>query len=275
VDQTCAYPVVDRKRRPASRDYVASLENRVAWLESIIVKLKLAPSQEREAILNSLSFPDNRLCPDNEEHSGFEPASTRPNHRPEVDLQFLPDGRFIYHGPTSIYHAQVELGYNVSAGARNKTHETDETLLDSPIQVNYNSDRRFDFVAHHFGIDLQDDLINSALLHFFKWQYPHFMFIYREAFLREHFGNRQGPKTWSLPLLLVICALGTLMSPSPLDREMSSKFFGAAESIMIVAGLSQPSITAIQTLLCLAFYEIGRGNLSKGWGFSGKPIYIA
>ncbi|KAF6792630.1 transcription factor [Colletotrichum sojae] len=101
------------------------------------------------------------------------------------------------------------------------------------------------------------------------------MFIYREAFLRDHSGDRVDCKYWSSALLLSVCALGTLMSPNKRHRESSEQFFSAAESILIVSGLTKPSIVTVQGFLCLSFYEIGRGNLSKGWGFSGIAFRMA
>jgi hypothetical protein len=121
----------------------------------------------------------------------------------------------------------------------------------------------------HFGIKLEDDTVFKALQQFFRWQYPHFMFVYREAFLRDHFGERKGCKYWSSALLLSICALGLLMSETEGERNLSEQFFQAAESIVMVSGLSRPSIPTVQSFLCLAFFEIGRGNVSKGWAFSG------
>ncbi len=110
-------------------------------------------------------------------------------------------------------------------------------------------------------------------MQFFKWQYPHFMFIYREAFLREHLGDRRQCKYWSPSLLLSICAVGALMTGDDATREMSERYYNAAESIAIVSGWGHPSITTVQAYSCLAVYEIGRGNLSKGWGYSGENAY--
>ncbi|KAL0765821.1 hypothetical protein CaCOL14_011561 [Colletotrichum acutatum] len=145
------------------------------------------------------------------------------------------------------------------------------------LSANYvvGPDSNFEHVAEHFGINLHDELVDDALMQFFKWQYPHFMFIYREAFLRDHFVDRVHGKYWSSALLLSICALGTLMSPEKRHRDASEQFFSAAESILIVSGFTKPSIATVQGFLCLAFYEIGRGNLSKGWGFSGIAFRMA
>lgn len=176
-----------------------------------------------------------------------------------ADLQVDLEGSLIYHGATSIYRTHPgRLGTGDGFGGYS-------ALSKDPGD----SDKNFEYVAEHFGISLHDELVHDALLQFFKWQYPHFMFIYREAFLRDHFSDRVRCKYWSSALLLSVCALGTLMSPEKQHRESSEQFFSAAESILIVSGLTKPSIVTVQGFLCLAFYEIGRGNLSKGWGFSG------
>ncbi|ENH63430.1 hypothetical protein FOC1_g10000446 [Fusarium oxysporum f. sp. cubense race 1] len=58
------------------------------------------------------------------------------------------------------------------------------------------------------------------------------------------------------------------MSETEGELSLSEQFFQAAESIVMVSGLSRPSIPTVQSFLCLAFFEIGRGNVSKGWAFS-------
>lgn len=240
---------------------MTSLENRVAWLESFIGRLRSAPAGERDDMLQRVSFgdhlPDRQPSastsrpdvPSGEKGGGLARAS---NANLQVDLE----GSLIYHGATSIYRAHP--GRPSTATGR----------VSSKHSASFDSN--FEYVAEHFGISLHDELVQDALLQFFKWQYPHFMFIYREAFLRDHFSDRVCCKYWSPALLLSVCALGTLMSPDKRHRESSARFFSAAESILIVSGLTKPSIVTVQGFLCLAFYEIGQGNLSKGWGFSGK-----
>ncbi|CAM1501855.1 Fc.00g038390.m01.CDS01 [Cosmosporella sp. VM-42] len=112
-------------------------------------------------------------------------------------------------------------------------------------------DSNFEHVLRHFDIDIQDEVITDVLMLFFN------------------------PKHWSSALLLAICALGTLMRPDLERREMSERFFAAAESIILASGLTHPSITTVQAFLCLPFYEIGRGNLSKGWGYSRIAFRMA
>ena len=166
------------------------------------------------------------------------------------------DGMLSYHGPTSIYR--------VNSGDKGIGDHGETTV--SYVEPTSN----IGLVLDHFGININADIITNSLMLFFKWQYPHLMFVYRDAFLRDHFGERIGSKYWSPALLLSVCALGSLLSDDPVERSTSEQFYGAAESIALVTGLTRPSITTVQTFLCLAFYEIGRGNLSKGWAYSGK-----
>lgn len=251
---------MDRKRRPASHDYVKGLEDRIAWLESFITQVQVASPREREALLSTVSFrkqpPVNSFTV-----TATDSSSDNNNNNTHIQADLRPglDGSLIYHGATSIYRAQT---VNQAQLAVN------DATTQPPLYTG--SESNFAHVLEHFGINIEDEAIAKALMQFFKWQYPQFMFIYREGFLQDHFGDRVNCKYWSSALLLSICALGTLMSPDEEDRRSSEQFYTAAESILMVTGLTRPSIVTVQAFLCLAFYEIGRGNLSKGWGFSGK-----
>ncbi|VUC31691.1 unnamed protein product [Clonostachys rosea] len=180
----------------------------------------------------------------------------------EIDL----DGSLIYYGATSIFRLEEE---------DRKQFPSQPRFLGGSQDAHRSGEASVSHVLEYFGINMDDDVVHEALTQFFRWQYPHFMFIYREAFLRDHCGNREHAKYWSPALLLSICALGALMSLEDRYRKMCDQFFFAAESIALVNGLAQPSIATVQTFLCLAFYEIGRGNLSKGWGFSGIAFRMA
>ncbi|KAM5374788.1 hypothetical protein ACJZ2D_006282 [Fusarium nematophilum] len=259
AQHTCEYNQVDRKRRPASHDYVKSLEDRISWLESFITKVQVASPRDRDSLLSSVSF---RRQPPSSTFTTPETESS-PGHA-QADLQPGLDGSLIYHGATSIYRAQT-------------VNQAQRAVKDASTQppLYTGSESNFAHVLEHFGINIEDEVIAKALMQFFKWQYPQFMFIYREGFLQDHFSDRVNCKYWSSALLLSICALGTLMSPDEEDRRSSEQFYTAAESILMVTGLTRPSIVTVQAFLCLAFYEIGRGNLSKGWGFSGIAFRIA
>jgi len=250
----CEYRRIDQKRTPASSEYAASLESRVAWLESFIANLHNASDAERERLLQSAAInqqagrqvPSDALRLDNPSSGNLE-----------LDL----DGTLIFHGATSIYRTEPS--------GQSPSPSLSGHHLPFPGSSS-GSESNFDHVMAHFGISIEGDTVINALTYFFRWQYPHFMFVYREAFLRDHFGDRKNCKYWSAALLMSLCALGTLMSDTEGEnRRLSDQFFLAAESILMVSGLTKPSVPTVQAFLCLAFYEIGRGNLSKGWGFSG------
>ncbi|KAF4992529.1 hypothetical protein FDECE_13686 [Fusarium decemcellulare] len=213
--------------------------------------IKGATPEDQEVLLDSVCFADHlRPRRDSSSQSPLEFTARATRIKPELELDL--EGSLIYHGPTSI--------------CRIRPH--DQLPGDLPLSGLDAKDSQFRQVTEHFGINLDDMLVTESLALFFRWQYPFFMFIYREAFLRDHFGDRSCCKYWSLSLLLSVCAIGVLMKSEADSRETSERFFAAAESIVLVSGLAQPSVTTVQALLCMSFYEIGRGNLSKGWGYS-------
>lgn len=127
-------------------------------------------------------------------------------------------------------------------------------------------------VSQNLRID--DGVLKTALSLFFLYQYPQFMFIYREAFLEDYHENLHDGKYWSYPLLYAMCALGVRTSPDPTIKEKGDLLSHCAETIVMSQALGRPHITVAQTLLCLAFYEFGSGNHSKGWSLAGtSSIY--
>ncbi|EKJ76423.1 hypothetical protein FPSE_03422 [Fusarium pseudograminearum CS3096] len=239
----CEYEKTDKRRNPPSSEYTDGLRNRVASLEAFIQDLKDSSPTRRDEMLGTVA------------NIGGAPPTAGPSQVTQSETPTIarlkPDaqGSLIYHGATSIFNSDIL-----------STSETDT----NPVHAESN----FDHVIEHFGIKLEDDTVFKALQQFFRWQYPHFMFVYRETFLRDHFGERKGCKYWSSALLLSICALGLLMSEDERERGLIEQFFRAAESIVMVSGLNRPSIPTVQSFLCLAFFEIGQGNVSKGWAYS-------
>lgn len=250
---------MDQKRKPASQDHVRLLQTRVAWLEDFIADLQTSSSSEREAKLRDINFLTNTSRDVVPVTNGSPQSDASPR---ATNFHVTSDGSLSFHGRTSIYQVMFE------------DPDTSIRTTSSPVAIESRS-RNEDYVLQHFAIDINDDMVTQALILFFKWQYPNFMFIYRDAFLRSQFGMRQGSKYWSLSLALSMCALGTLMLPQSERGDFGQRCHDAAESIAMVTDLVNPSITAVQTFLCLAFYDIGAGSLSKGWAFSGiSPVLI-
>lgn len=246
----CEYRPLDRKRKPASQDHVNLLRNRVAWLEEFILELQNSSAAERDAKLRTIDLASTSL---KQAASIFAEPQIGSAFYSTSAMKMSHADSPSFHGPTSIYHV-----IEGSEGGNNQL---------SP--VGSDTFKSADHVLKHFNIDIDADIVTQTLLLFFKWQYPNYVFIYRDAFLRDHYGARQEGKYWSASLLLSICALGSLMLPESERGDFGARCQDAAASIAVVADLVRPSITAVQTFLCLAFCEIGMGNLSKGWAFSG------
>lgn len=166
-------------------------------------------------------------------------------------------GALQYHGPTSMF---------VHTGCLDSDQQT--SRQGSSIGPEIWSHMRF---ATTVGID--QSLIAASLSLFFIHQYPQYMFVYREALLEDYLGDAHGGKYWSLPLVFAICALGAVHSA---DQNIAGKahlLANCAREIIITDGLSKPQATTIQALLCLAFHELGQGNSTQGWMFSGKSTH--
>lgn len=119
------------------------------------------------------------------------------------------------------------------------------------------------------NLNITDDIITEATSLFFQYQYSQCMFIWYEAFLDDYCENRYGGRYWSYPLLYSICALGATMSSEAEVKGKGDLLFQVAREMLDNQGLHPPNITAIQAYLCLAFYEMGRGNHSRSWLLSG------
>jgi hypothetical protein len=147
-----------------------------------------------------------------------------------------------------------------------------EISLETPQDANYADpglDLEWQSSRLPQNLRIEDSVINKALSLFFLYQYPQFMFIYREAFLEDYYENTHRGKYWSYPLLYAICALGVRASPDEKVREKSDVLSHCAETIIMTRALGRPHITVAQSLLCLAFYELGKGTHSKGWLLAG------
>lgn len=125
-----------------------------------------------------------------------------------------------------------------------------------------------------------DSQILQSLKLFFQWLYPgYFIFVHRESFLYGFFTDYQDgyehSRYCSFELVYAVAAIGSRLSPEL--RSKSAEYFETAR-IEVLNKIFQQSytaeITTVQTLMCLAFYELGNGNFSSAWYFSGLAIRI-
>lgn len=235
----CEPTTSDLRRKNYSSTYVKSLEYRVAKLERILKKVKDSPLEDHYPILDSLNLND--LVNTNE--------TTSTNNGPENPVA-IDQSHLSVYGPLSIYH--------------DKIINPLRTLHSEPLN---------DFTE---TVKLRKNLdICEKISSFFKWQYTdHFLFIHRDSFLTEFFNlrneNNKGMQSMycSEDLVYSIVALSSKISNMQQAVLESSKYYDKAKKI-IFDKLSVPTITTIQSLLCLAFYDLGEGNNSSAWLLSG------
>jgi hypothetical protein len=123
--------------------------------------------------------------------------------------------------------------------------------------------------------NFHSDTFLEHISNFFRWRYPGFnAFVHRESFLTDFFKDKTDIKE-SLPycseeLIYAICALGCT------DRKLSVEFYARSKNIMFnkLQSTNSNSITTIQTLLCLAVYDLGKGDTSSAWLQSGMAFRI-
>lgn len=126
----------------------------------------------------------------------------------------------------------------------------------------------------------KDKDIRQSVALFFKWLYPNqFVFIFREAFLVAFLRKQQeGHGYISEELVYAIAALGASLNnrSDPLYAQ-AHKYYQLAKDKTLSKVFQQQDtgksslskLVLIQTLLCLAFYEIKVGNNELAWYFSG------
>ncbi|CUS25039.1 LAQU0S25e00518g1_1 [Lachancea quebecensis] len=131
--------------------------------------------------------------------------------------------------------------------------------------------------------------ILEALSLFFKWLYPgHYTFIHRETFLSALFGEPSTKAYYcSEELVYAIAALGSTLSSKSQDLyHQSSQYYNLAKRAVLqkvfqlddsslVGSTSSSKLAIVQTLLCLAFYDIGHGENPLAWYSSGLAFRIA
>lgn len=132
-------------------------------------------------------------------------------------------------------------------------------------------------------------LILQSLSLFFKWLYPgHFLFIHRETFLSAFFGDTMTKSYYcSQELVYSIAALGSQRASKKDELfHQSSSYYAEAKTLVLRKifqlddntldeSTSSAKLAIIQTLLCLAFYDIGQADNPSAWYLSGLAFRIA
>lgn len=248
-----------------SHKYLSALEARLAYFESLTQNLKKASNEERNDLLAGVTL-DDHLNDSNDHVETLEEVSPVPSDvsgtSHAIALRTGPQGTLQFHGPTSIY-----LDTDGDTSNTNKGETQAKTNVSPPPGFDAFSILR---LASSLGVD--DALVQETLPLFFLYEYPQYLFIYREAFLSDYYDNAHGGRYWSFALVYSMCALGAPHSNHTRIQEKKNLLAKCAQEIIMTHCLTKPSPTTIQALLCLAFHEVGQGNASQGWLFSGMAF---
>lgn len=127
-------------------------------------------------------------------------------------------------------------------------------------------------------IQFSSALLNMSQLvgcieNFFKGMYPDVtVFIHRESFLAEFLSPGVSQGYCSEELVYAIAALGAKCSHSEELQALAQGFFDTARNSILTKKICVPQINTLQALLCLSLFELGEGNASASWMFSGMAI---
>lgn len=167
-------------------------------------------------------------------------------------------------GPASVYNESLLIA--------NEQKINDNDSLEHPKSTVSNTKFKFSFRQSEIQPPQE---VKTAVSLFFQFQYPSvFSFIHRESFLYYFLSNDYDNDFVSEDLVFAISALGSRMSENKDLQSKSGYFYDYAKSLVFKSNedlcfTNETSITKLQTLLCLALYDIGRGNLTSGWLLSG------
>lgn len=126
------------------------------------------------------------------------------------------------------------------------------------------------------------------ITNFFKWKYmENNLYIYRESFLTDFFREENGPNNsleyCTEDLIYAICAIGSIIDFGDdyfmyqgILFDTPEKFYYQAKYLIFqkLNSNSYNEITSIQTLLCLSYFDLGRGNDLSAWTLAGIAFRI-
>lgn len=183
-------------------------------------------------------------------------------------------------GPTSVYNDIMEDSFRDRS--RSSETEVQEDLTQEQIKelntyrqrYGYSTYRLFYFKAMPLMLP---SVFRECVSLFFKWMYStSFLFIHRESFLYFFLSNEINCELVSMELIYAISCLGARISPDHQIRCQADEFYKKARDLVLEPGniIKESSINKLQTLLCLALYDLGRGELTSCWLLSGMAFRV-
>lgn len=241
---------------------VLAMTDRIAELERLVQDLrrntsqKSAPSTAAPAV--SLTDGGEAFQPSLDEGHLVHSVPAQDVASPE-DVA-LDEGETYYETTSAIHDPETVRSRSEGSGPlRCKLPTMNST------QLAFWGDRVHETASTLLGIP--SDTIRHLLDTHWTWVHPTFMFVNREVFLKDTATGGQ----YSSPLLLsVLCLHSTRFT----DRHLSEDLLARVNLLLGQEIHKGGSVTLAQALLQLSAREIGEGNVSQSWLYSGMASRI-
>lgn len=253
----CEPVIKDLRKKKFSNSYVSTLQNQVNNLEKFISILKNSEPEKQSELLQAFQISNN-----------LSPTETSEDEFNKQDSQYLQHVK-----KTEVVIEKVETGQISVYG---------KPSIFIPPTKNKKVKTKVDFQYFHCPVILK------YISEFFKWQYMEYnIYIYRESFLTDFFRDmgdlKESLQYCTEGLIFAICACGSNMDFGDdvflyggVLYDTPEKFYNRSRHILFqkLNNNSCNSITDIQTSLCLAFFDLGRGRTLSAWILSGIAFRI-
>lgn len=290
----CQYVDIDKRSKRFQVSYVDALKRTNESLELSVKSLEAANDQKQSLFDNLLDNIDNhemiiRLLKDSDNvKKNTNSDKSEDTFDPLLVSRENGTAPMVF-GPTSVYNDGLiteNNPHNPHNTEDNKvmsnhqqyelTHHQLKELNDYRVKYGYQNYKLFYFKE----TSPVNPVFRECISLFFKWMYSSlFLFIHRESFLYFFLCNELNCEFVSVELIYAICCLGARISPKPHIQIQADEFYNLAKRHALAIGddkyfIRNPSICKLQTLLCLALYDLGRGELTSCWLLSGLAFRI-
>lgn len=269
-----------RKKRYAAT-YVKSLETHIAYLETSLKNLvdKVYPNDVQ--VLNNMMIADvDTGFASNLDSAIDAPRGSGDKKRIFIKGSYYPEGP-ITEKPQVPRRSMSALSVNslVSSGSSTPPAKPEslkkERIKDLQTAVIVRPNRNPDPTLIN-----NDPKVLKSLSNFYTWLYPgHYFFLHRESFLYGFFNHAENhyenSNYCSTELIYAMCAVGSRLSPEL--HDMSQIYYEKSKTRLLQLVFDEhsvASITTVQALFCLAFYELGKGDNQIAWYLSGLAIRV-
>ncbi|SMN20635.1 similar to Saccharomyces cerevisiae YLR098C CHA4 DNA binding transcriptional activator, mediates serine/threonine activation of the catabolic L-serine (L-threonine) deaminase (CHA1) [Maudiozyma saulgeensis] len=268
-NEICVYPSKDNRSIRLTVGKMKQLESRLVHLEKILEEIRNQTQLPDEVIriLNGVSDEDHLP-------SCLKSYDSRVTQFSILTIPENDKSNSVMLGPTSVYK-------KYDSAENTPIIETDNAhVLGNHTNMFTEDDITFyNFVPCEKS--LFDDDLYESIASFFKWQYPsNYMFIHRESFLYHFLLLDFDNDFVSEELIYSIAAVGSRFSSNRALQLKAEGYYTHAKKFIFMSpetseiDFSTANLTKLQSLLCLAFFDISKGNLTSGWILSGIAFRI-